>query len=83
MILWLALALQAAPAADGAGNKVVPFPAARARADSTQAPPLRRSDLAWADDPVCGYRRVFTADPASGRYAPDVALPPCDDYLDF
>lgn len=60
------------------------YPGRRSRSeDSTQARPLRRADLAWADDPVCSYRRVFTADPASGRYEPDAPLPPCDDYLDF
>jgi hypothetical protein len=60
------------------------YPGRRSRSeDSTQAPPLRPSDLVWADDPVCSYRRVFTADPGSGRYAPDAPLPPCDDYLDF
>lgn len=60
------------------------YPGRRSRSeDSTQAPPLRRSDLIWAADPVCSYRRVFAADPDSGRYAPDAPVPPCDDYLDF
>lgn len=60
------------------------YPGRRSRSeDSTQAPPLRQADLAWADDPLCSYRRTFAADPASGRYAPDAALPSCEDYLDF
>lgn len=60
------------------------YPGRRSRSeDSTQAPPLGRSDLTWADDPLCSYRRVFAFDPGPGRYAPDAAVPPCDDYLDF
>lgn len=61
------------------------YPGRRSRSrDSTDAPPLRRGDLAWATDARCSYRRVFVADPATGRYAPDAPLPDCDDdYLDF
>jgi hypothetical protein len=33
------------------------------------------------DDPICTYRRVFTFDPATGRYRPDAPLPACRDYL--
>jgi hypothetical protein len=60
------------------------YPGRRSRSeDSTQAPPLRRSDLAWADDPGCSYRRTFARDPQTGRYTPDAPLPACADYLDF
>ena len=32
-------------------------------------------------DEACSYRRIFSLDPASGRYLPDAPLPACDDYL--
>ena len=40
-----------------------------------------RSDLVWADDPLCSYRRTFTFDPAAAHYVPDAPLPDCGDYL--
>jgi hypothetical protein len=52
-------------------------------ADSTTAPPLRRSDLAWATDPACSYARRFAYDEAAGIYVANEALPECADYLDF
>ena len=52
-------------------------------ADSTTAPPLRRSDLVWAADPACSYRRRLAYDEAAGRYLPDAPIPDCADYLDF
>lgn len=51
--------------------------------DSTTAPPLRRTDLRWATDPACSYRRRIAPDARSGVYAPDRPLPACDDFLDF
>ena len=60
------------------------FPGRRSRlADSTAAPRLRRSDLVWAPDPACSYRRLIAFDPAAGRYLPDRPLPDCPDYFDF
>lgn len=60
------------------------YPGRRAlEEDSTTAPPLRRSDLVWAADPACSYRRRFAFDPAAGEYVPEAALPACTDYLDF
>jgi hypothetical protein len=60
------------------------FPGRRSRfEDSTRAPRLRRSDLVWASDPACTYRRILAFDPAEGRYVPDAALPDCSDYLDI
>ena len=44
---------------------------------------LRRSDLVWAPDPACTYRRALAFDSASGRYRPDSPLPDCPDYFDF
>lgn len=49
--------------------------------DSTTAPPLRRSDLRWAIDPGCTFRRRFAFDARTNVYAPDRALPPCADYF--
>lgn len=40
----------------------------------------RRADLVWEADPACSYRRLFTADPATGLYAPDSPLPDCSTY---
>jgi hypothetical protein len=51
--------------------------------DSTTAPPLRRSDIRWAVDPVCTYRRRLAFDSGEGRYLPDRPLPDCADYLDI
>jgi hypothetical protein len=60
------------------------FPGRRTTdSDSTTAPPLRPSDLHWATDPVCSYRRRIAFDAGEGRYLPDRALPACADYLDF
>jgi hypothetical protein len=58
------------------------YPGRRSRQeDSTEAPPLRESDLAWTDDETCSYRRVFIRG-ADGAYAPDQPLPECADYLE-
>lgn len=53
-------------------------------ADSLAAPPLQESDLVWARDETCTYRRVFsrTGAPLAGAYIPDAPLPPCTDYLE-
>jgi hypothetical protein len=51
--------------------------------DSTTAPPLRPSDLVWAADPACSYRRRIALDSAGADYVPDEPLPDCSDYLDF
>jgi hypothetical protein len=51
--------------------------------DSTTAPPLRPSDLRWATDPTCTYRRRIVFDPRQGLYLPDRPHPACADYLDF
>jgi hypothetical protein len=60
------------------------FPGRRSRTeDSLAGPPLRRADLAWADDPACSYRRVYTFDAETGRYRPDEPLPDCPDYFGF
>jgi hypothetical protein len=40
-----------------------------------------RSDLVWADDPECSYRRTYLFDAAAGRYRPETPPPACDDYL--
>lgn len=42
-----------------------------------------RSELVWADDPQCSYRRTLAFDPAAGLYVPDAPLPDCGEYLDF
>lgn len=42
--------------------------------------PLRRADRVWENDPACSYRRTFSFDAASGRYAPDRPLPDCTTY---
>jgi len=49
--------------------------------DSLQAPALQPSDLVWANDETCSYRRVFTRG-SDGVYAPDQPLPACADYLE-
>jgi hypothetical protein len=60
------------------------WPGRRSRLeDSTAAPRLRRSDLVWAPDPGCTYRRILVFDPTAGRYLPDQPLPDCPDYFDF
>lgn len=60
------------------------YPGRRSRSeDSATAPRLGRSDLVWAPDPACSYRRILAFDPASGRYLPDAPLPDCADYFDF
>lgn len=60
------------------------YPGRRSRtAEAPAAAQLRRSDLVWASDPGCTYRRALAFDPASGRYQPDSPLPDCPDYFDF
>ena len=49
--------------------------------DSAERPPLRESDLVWADHRGCSYRRTFAFDPAAGRYAADAPLPDCGQFL--
>jgi hypothetical protein len=49
--------------------------------DSADRPPLRRGDLVWADHAGCSYRRTFSFDQAAGRYAADVPLPDCGQFL--
>lgn len=50
-------------------------------ADSLEAPALEPSELVWAHDETCSYRRVFNRG-ADGLYAPDQPLPACSDYLE-
>jgi len=49
--------------------------------DSTTEPALRRSDLRWANDPACTFRRRFAYEARENLYVPDRALPPCADYF--
>lgn len=49
--------------------------------DSTTRAPLADTDLVWATDDVCSYRRTFTRG-ATGAYMPDTELPACADYLE-
>jgi hypothetical protein len=77
-------------AAGRARSRVIARPTARTypgrrrlAEDATIAPPLRRSDLVWAADPDCSYRRRFAFDEAEGAYLPDAPIPDCADYLDF
>ncbi len=49
--------------------------------DSLERPPLEESDLVWARDDTCSYRRTF-APGANGAYAPNEPLPACADYLE-
>jgi hypothetical protein len=51
--------------------------------DSTTDPPLRRSDLRWAIDRACTYRRRIAFDLRQSLYLPDSPLPACADYFDF
>lgn len=41
---------------------------------------IPRADRIWEADPACSYRRTFAFNTASGRYAPDRALPECSLY---
>ena len=50
-------------------------------ADSLEAAPLQSSDLVWAHDETCSYRRTYTRG-VDGLYAPDQPLPACSDYLE-
>lgn len=50
-------------------------------ADSLEAAALQPSDLVWAADETCSYRRIFNRG-ADGLYAPDQPLPDCSDYLE-
>lgn len=50
-------------------------------ADSLARTPLSESDLVWAADETCSYRRTY-ARGADGAYAPDQPLPACSDYLE-
>ncbi len=60
------------------------YPGRRSRLEEAPASQqLRASDLVWANDPACTYRRSLALDPASGRYRPDQPLPACETYLDF
>ena len=60
------------------------FPGRRSRTeDSLAGPPLQSSDLVWAEDSTCSYRRRFVFDEADGSYAPDRPLPECADYFGF
>lgn len=60
------------------------YPGRRSRSqEAPAAAQLRRSDLVWAPDPACTYRRALAFDPAAGRYQPDSPLPDCPDYFDF
>lgn len=51
------------------------------RDDSLQAPPLQQSDLVWANDDRCTYRRAFVRG-NDGLYTPEQPLPDCNDYLE-
>lgn len=51
--------------------------------DSTTQPALQPSDVRWADDPRCTYRRALAFDPAEAAYLPNRPLPDCADYLDL
>jgi hypothetical protein len=60
------------------------FPGRRSRTvDSLAGPPLASTDLVWADDPACTFRRTFAFDARSGLYAPDRPLPACENYFGF
>ena len=60
------------------------YPGRRALdSDSTTAPPLRPSDLHWAVDPACTYRRSLAPGAGDAGYTPDRPLPDCADYFDF
>ena len=49
-------------------------------ADSLEQAPLQPSDLIWAADETCSYRRVATR--AGDAYVWDQPLPACADYLE-
>lgn len=59
------------------------YPGRRSRLEEAPAAQLRRSDLVWANDPACTYRRLIAFDPGTGRYQPDSPLPDCPNYFDF
>ena len=50
-------------------------------ADSLEQSPLTETDLVWAHDATCSYRRTYSRG-ADGLYAPDRPLPACADYLE-
>jgi hypothetical protein len=45
--------------------------------------PLRRSDLRWATDPECSYRRRIAWQARQGTYQADGPFPRCPDYFGF
>lgn len=49
--------------------------------DSLEAAPLTESDLVWAQDQTCSYRRTYMRG-ADGLYVPDQPVPACADYLE-
>lgn len=60
------------------------YPGRRSRtAEAPAAERLQRSDLVWASDAACTYRRTLAFDSVGGRYQPDSPLPDCPDYFDF
>jgi hypothetical protein len=59
------------------------YPGRRSRLEEAPPARLQRSDLVWANDPACTYRRLLAFDPATGRYRPDSPLPDCPNYFDF
>lgn len=49
--------------------------------DSSQKGPLRRSDLVWAQNQECSFRRTLVLDEQAAHYMPTEPMPECSDFL--
>ncbi len=49
--------------------------------DSSRAAPLRRSDLVWARNDACSFRRIMVLNEDAAHYMPIEPMPDCPDFL--